>query len=124
MGSERTRRRVVLGIGPSRALRHGLGPRAGVDGQLRVGERDCPAGTHIELPQGAVFGPLVAGPDGAVLFEVMLGDPRSWGDRPERFDAALAAAGAEALPDPPLAFPDWLVDLRQSWDADDAGTAD
>ena len=95
-----------------------------IDGQLRVGERDCPAGTHIELPQGAVFGPLVAGPDGAVLFEVMLGDPRSWGDRPERFDAALAAAGAEALPDPPLAFPDWLVDLRQSWDADDAGTAD
>jgi hypothetical protein len=45
----------------------------------------------------------------------MMGDPRSWGDDPAAFDAALAAQGAEALPDPPLAFPAWLADLRAHW---------
>jgi hypothetical protein len=50
-----------------------------------------------------------------VLFEVMMGDPRSWGDDPEAFEAALAAQGAEPLPDPPLEFPAWLADLRSHW---------
>jgi hypothetical protein len=93
-----------------------------LDGSIRVGERDCPAGTHIELPLGAAFGPLVAGPDGATLFEVMLGDPRSWGDDPAAFEAALDAAGATALDDPPLEFPPWLADLRHHWAGD--GRAD
>ena len=75
----------------------------------------CPAGTHIELPLGAAFGPVVAGPEGALFFEVMMGDPRSWGDQPEAFDAALAAHGAERLPDPPLEYPEWLSDLRTHW---------
>ena len=70
-----------------------------IEGELWVGDRRCPAGTHIELPFGAAFGPLRAGDDGAVLFEVMLGDPRSWGDQPELFEQALADHGAEALPD-------------------------
>ncbi|MHB1582151.1 MAG: cupin domain-containing protein [Acidimicrobiales bacterium] len=87
-----------------------------LDGELLVGDRHCPAGTHVELPEGAAFGPLVAGPDGAVLFEVMMGDPRSWGDDPAAFERALAERGAEALPDPPLAFPAWLEDLRSRWD--------
>jgi hypothetical protein len=68
-----------------------------------------------ELPLGAAFGPVVAGPEGAVMFEVMMGDPRGWGDEPEAFEAALAAQGAEALPDPPLEFPPWLTDLRTHW---------
>ena len=84
-------------------------------GDLDVGGRACPAGTHIELPNGAAFGPIVAGPHGATLFEVMMGDPRSWGDDPEAFAAALAERGAEALPDPPLEFPPWLEDLRKHW---------
>ena len=45
----------------------------------------------------------------------MMGDPRSWGDQPEVFDAALAAHGAERLPDPPLEYPAWLSDLRSHW---------
>ena len=49
------------------------------------------------------------------MFEVMMGDPRSWGDEPEAYEAALAAQGAEALPDPPLEFPGWLEDLRAHW---------
>lgn len=91
-----------------------------IEGELWVGDRRCPAGTHIELPFGAAFGPLRSGAAGAVLFEVMLGDPRSWGDQPELFERALAAQGAEALPDVPLDYPDWLADLRHHW----AGTTD
>jgi hypothetical protein len=86
-----------------------------LDGGAWFGERWCPAGTHIELPEGAAFGPIRAGEDGAVMFEVMLGDPRSWGDRPEVFEEALAAHGAEPLPDVELDYPEWLSDLRDSW---------
>jgi hypothetical protein len=86
-----------------------------IAGDLMCGTRHCPAGTHIELPLGAAFGPLVAGTSGATLFEVMLGDPRSWGDDPAAFDAALDAVGAEALADPTLTFPEWLEDLRSHW---------
>jgi hypothetical protein len=97
-----------------------------IEGELWVGDRLCPAGTHIELPFGAAFGPIRAGDDGARLFEVMLGDPRSWGDQPEQFEQALAEHGAEALPDVPLDYPDWLQDLRQHWTGadDDAAAPD
>jgi len=88
-----------------------------IEGDLWIGDRHCPAGTHVELPVGAAFGPLRAGPDGATLFEVMMGDPRSWGDRPEDFRAALAEHGVEPLPDPPLHYPPWLEDLRDQWGA-------
>lgn len=86
-----------------------------LEGEVTFGDRLCTAGTHIELPLGAAFGPVVAGPEGAVMFEVMMGDPRSWGDDPAAFEAALGSQGAMALPDPPLAFPAWLEDLRAQW---------
>ena len=60
------------------------------------GDRHCPAGTHIELPLGAAFGPFVAGPDGTVLLEVMMGDPRSWGDDPELFAGPWPPGGRAA----------------------------
>jgi hypothetical protein len=84
-------------------------------GRLDVGGRPCRAGTHIELPLGAAFGPLIAGPDGCTLFEVMIGDPRSWGDDPQSLEAARVAAGVEPLPDPALEYPPWLEDLRSHW---------
>ena len=86
-----------------------------IEGEIFCGERRCPAGTHIELPLGAAFGPFRAGPQGATLFEVMMGDPRSWGDEPEVFDALLAEHGAEPLPDVELDYPPWLEDLRSHW---------
>jgi len=86
-----------------------------IEGELWVGDEFCPAGTHIELPMGAAFGPLRAGDDGAVLFEVMMGDPRSWGDQPELLEAARAERGVEPLPDIDLDYPVWLQDLRQHW---------
>ncbi len=86
-----------------------------IEGGVWCGDRWCPAGTHLELPQGAAFGPFRAGDEGAVLFEVMMGDPRSWGDQPETLDALRAQHGVTALPDPPLAYPPWLADLRHHW---------
>ncbi len=82
------------------------------------GGRHCPAGTHVELPFGAAFGPFVAGPEGTTLLEVMMGDPRSWGDDPAAFEAALAEQGATALPDPEIELPAWLRDLRKRWIVD------
>jgi hypothetical protein len=73
-----------------------------LDGDCTIGGRHCGPGTHVELPLGAAFGPIVAGPGGVVMFEVMMGDPSSWGDRPELFEAALSSAGATALPHPPI----------------------
>lgn len=87
-----------------------------IDGDLWCGGRHCPAGTHIELPLGAAFGPLRAGTGGAVLFEVMMGDPRSWGDDPGAFETALSDHDVESLPDVPLEYPPWLEDLRDHWD--------
>jgi hypothetical protein len=87
-----------------------------IEGELWCGDRLCRAGTHIELPLGAAFGPFRAGPDGAVLFEVMMGDPRSWGDQPEAFERVLSEHGAEALPDVAIDYPDWLTDLRDHWE--------
>lgn len=73
-----------------------------LEGEATFGDQVCGPGMHIELPHGAAFGPIVAGPAGAVMFEVMLGNPRSWGDQPEAFEAALADNGATALPHPPI----------------------
>jgi hypothetical protein len=87
-----------------------------ISGELWCGDRRCPSGTHIELPRGAAFGPFVAGPDGAVLFEVMMGDPRSWGDDPDAFARVLAERGVQPLPDPPIEYPAWLTDLRAHWE--------
>lgn len=86
-----------------------------IEGEMWCADRHCPAGTHIELPLGAAFGPFVAGPQGTVLFEVMMGDPRSWGDQPEAFTRALERRGARALPDPRIDLPAWLADLRSGW---------
>ncbi len=90
-----------------------------ISGEMWCGDRHCPAGTHVELPLGAAFGPFVAGPEGTVLLEVMMGDPRSWGDDPDSFVEALRARGAETLPDPPIDLPAWLEDLRSNWAGND-----
>src|SRR3954464_3005605 len=48
-----------------------------LDGEITVGEHVCPQGTNIVLEQGATCGPIEAGPDGALLLEIMMGDPRA-----------------------------------------------
>ena len=84
-----------------------------LEGEFFCGERLCRSGTHIELPLGADFGPFRAGTKGVLLYEVMMGDPRSWSDEPEAMLAILEEHGVTQLPDPPIELPDGLKDLRQ-----------
>ena len=81
-------------------------------GEMSCGDVKCSVGMHITLPQGAAFGPFVAGPEGCELFEVMMGDPRSWPADPAGFEKLLAEKNAKKLPNPPIELPDWLEDTR------------
>ena len=83
-----------------------------VEGEVSCGDVRCTPGMHITLEQGAAFGPFVAGPEGVVLFEVMMGDPRAWPADTEGFEKLLAEHGAKRLPNPPIDLPDWLEDTR------------
>ena len=79
-----------------------------LEGSIDVGGEACGPGTTLFLPLGAAMGPIEAGPDGAVLFEVMLGDPRSVPADPEGFAALLADRGVTPLPNPAIEAPDWF----------------
>lgn len=81
-------------------------------GEMTCGDRRCPKGTHIALDQGDTFGPFVAGPVGVELFEVMMGDPRSFPADLDGYERFLAARGVEQLPNPAIDMPAWLDDTR------------
>ena len=83
-----------------------------IRGSMTCGDVECSPGTHIALDQGDVFGPFVAGPEGVVLYEIMMGDPRSFPADAEGFERFLAARGVQQLPNPPIDMPDWLEDTR------------
>ena len=80
-----------------------------VAGELTIGERICSPGTHITLEHGAVFGPLIAGPEGCTLYEIMCGDPRAIPADHEGFARLLDERGIVALANPPIAWPGWLA---------------
>ena len=86
-----------------------------IEGGAWFGDRWCPAGTHIELPFGAAFGPIVAGDEGALFLELTDGDFRSWGDQPELFEKLIAERGVTPLPDPPIDLGEWFTDRRDYW---------
>jgi hypothetical protein len=77
-----------------------------------IGGDWCTAGTHIHVPLGATFGPIVAGPDGVTCWELSFGEFGGWGDQPELYEQAIADLGVTPLPDPPLQLADWFVDPR------------
>jgi len=79
-----------------------------VAGEVTIGERICGPGTHVSLEVGTAFGPLVAGPEGATLYEVMCGDPRAIPADHDAFVRMLDDRGIVALPNPPVPWPDWL----------------
>ena len=81
-------------------------------GSVRCGDVECGPGTHIALDQGDTFGPFVAGPEGVTLFEVMMGDPRSFPADEGGWERLLADHGATQAPNPQIALPDWLEDTR------------
>lgn len=95
-----------------------------LSGEFTCGDVVCGPGTHLELPLGAAFGPFVAGPQGVELYEVMMGDPRSWSDEPEALAAILRERGVEQLPDPPIELPGGLEDLRAVFSAGAKGASE
>ena len=76
-----------------------------LEGELTVGDRPCPRGTLIVLEEGAVFGPLVAGGQGALLFETWAGDPAPVPADKEGYLSLLRARGIERLPPPRIVRP-------------------
>jgi hypothetical protein len=76
-----------------------------LEGDVTIGDRPCSAGTHVVLEKGATFGPIVAGPRGALLYEIMLGDPRAVPADEEEFARICAERGIEPLPNPPVEVP-------------------
>jgi hypothetical protein len=83
-----------------------------LEGSMTCGDVACGPGTHIALDHGDDFGPFIAGPEGVVLFEVMMGDPRSFPADEEAWDKLLADKGAKQAPNPKIALPEWLEDTR------------
>ena len=83
-----------------------------IEGEMTCGDVRCPAGTHLALDHGDTWGPFIAGPDGVTLFEVMMGDPRSFPADPEAYARLLSERGVEQLPNPPISLPGWLEDTR------------
>jgi quercetin dioxygenase-like cupin family protein len=81
-------------------------------GGMWLGERWCPPGTHVHVPLGSAFGPIVAGPEGVTCWELSFGEFGGWGDEPELYERAIAERGVTPLPDPPLQLGDWFVDPR------------
>jgi len=81
-------------------------------GEMMCGDIKCTQGMHITLEHGAAFGPFTAGPEGVELFEVMIGDPRSWPADPEGFERLLKGCNTKKLPNPPIDLPAWLEDTR------------
>src|SRR3954447_16249562 len=64
-----------------------------LEGEVTIDDVRCGPGTNVVLDQGTPFGPIEAGPDGAVMLELMLGDPRAEPADREGFAALLAARG-------------------------------
>ena len=83
-----------------------------LDGDMMCGDVHCTKGMHISLDHGDTFGPFIAGPNGVTLFEVMMGDPRSFSSDEEQWAKLLAEKGATQAPNPPINMPDWLKDTR------------
>jgi len=64
-----------------------------------------PAGTAAVLEAGKSFGPLVAGPEGALLFEVFTGRADRAGQDRSGFAELLDAKGSVELDNPPFTLP-------------------
>jgi len=77
-----------------------------LEGELLVGDRPCRPGTLIVLEVDAEFGPLVAGAEGALLFEVWMGDPRPVPADKEEYYRLLKTKGIVRLPNPRFTKPD------------------
>jgi len=76
-----------------------------IEGEVTVGGQSWPAGTAAVLEAGKFFGPLVTGPDGALLFEVFTGRADRAGQDRTGFAELLEEKGSRELPDPSFTLP-------------------
>jgi hypothetical protein len=60
-----------------------------LNGSVTIGAVECGPETLVVLEKGAVFGPLVAGPEGTDLLEFYAGDPTPVPEDPDAFAALL-----------------------------------
>ena len=81
-------------------------------GEITIDGRLCTPGTFMVLEQGALMGPMIAGPNGVTLFESYSGDPRSWPADPEEYDRILAERGLKKLPNPVIHMIEQFPDTR------------
>jgi hypothetical protein len=71
-----------------------------VEGEFTAGNKRCAAPSVLVLEQGARFGPVVAGPEGALLLEVFIGaSTSSTGTDLAGYQALLAELGIRPLDD-------------------------
>jgi hypothetical protein len=71
-----------------------------LEGEISVGDRPCGPGTTLVLEKGTPFGPVIAGPSGAVIFEIFSGEPGHVSEDPAGFRALLEQRGIRVLPEP------------------------
>ncbi|MCB0996849.1 MAG: hypothetical protein KDB21_17265 [Acidimicrobiales bacterium] len=81
-----------------------------ISGEMQVGDRHCPAGSHIFLMHGDTFGPWIAGPEGCETIGIVAGEGSSFA-APEddaEYLALLAEHGARRAAVPALRnLPPW-----------------
>jgi hypothetical protein len=76
-----------------------------LEGELIVDGRVCAPGTALVLEKGTPFGPLVAGPEGTVLFETFDGATGHISEDYEGFLEILKDRGITVLPEPDSTVP-------------------
>ena len=79
-----------------------------IQGDIWFDEEHCRAGSLIQLPEGASFGPVVVGDAGAEIVEVYFGDCRPIPTRREEWEGIKQERGIRELPNPKLDVPDWF----------------
>lgn len=73
-----------------------------LEGEVLVGDVPCRAGSVIVLEAGVSFGPLVAGDEGTVIFEVFTGAAQRASQDLTGFDELLRERRIVQLDDPPF----------------------
>lgn len=76
-----------------------------IEGELIIDGRVCPAGTSLVLEKGTPFGPVVAGPQGTVLFECFDGETGHISEDYEGFLRIIEERGITILPEPDSSVP-------------------
>ena len=79
-----------------------------LEGEVTIGEQRGTKEMHVMLEKGAFLGPIISGSEGALLYEIMMGDPRAVPADKVAHEKFCRERGIELLPNPPLVFPDWV----------------